>query len=124
LPEPTNGGAESSAAAEEPSSVVIEPSNPAATTAPEAGETEAPVATQPSTPEEGDDEDCDSEEAGNAPTEVSTQAPKATRTRKGTRPTRGPRPSGYPWANNGSTCSTKTVTKTVYVTATPAARRF
>ncbi|KAI8719538.1 hypothetical protein NCS52_00734900 [Fusarium sp. LHS14.1] len=123
-------------AVEEPSSVVITPSQPAATTALDA---EAPVATESAAPsaapETGDDEDCDEEpveqpavsepvgattEAAQAPS--ATQAPTGTRTRK-TPPTRRPRPSGYPWGSwSGnqvkSQCSTKTVTHTVYVTAT------
>ncbi|KAJ3471541.1 hypothetical protein MRS44_001640 [Fusarium solani] len=109
---------------EEPSSVAITPSQPAATDA------ESPVATESAAPETGDDEDCDEEpvsEAVGATTEAAqapsaTQVPTGTRTRK-TRPTRRPRPSGYPWGSGNqvnSQCSTKTVTHTVYVTATAA----
>ncbi|KAM6532214.1 hypothetical protein FSOLCH5_001642 [Fusarium solani] len=109
---------------EEPSSVAITPSQPAATDA------EDPVATESAAPEAGDDEDCDEEpvsEAAGATTEAAqapsaTQVPTGTRTRK-TRPTRRPRPSGYPWGSGNqvnSQCSTKTVTHTVYVTATAA----
>ncbi|KAI8688979.1 hypothetical protein NCS55_00153500 [Fusarium keratoplasticum] len=107
---------------EEPSSVVITPSQPAATDA------EEPVATESAAPETGDDEDCDEEpvsEAAGATTEAAqapsaTQVPTGTRTRK-TRPTRRPRPSGYPWGSGNqvkSQCIPKTVTRTVYVTAT------
>ncbi|RSM21063.1 hypothetical protein CDV31_000111 [Fusarium ambrosium] len=124
LPEPTNGGAASSAAAEEPtsvaveepssvviqpsdiavenpSSVVITPSAPAATTAPDA---EVPVATESAAPETGDDEDCDetetpveqqpAEEPAGATTEAA-QAPSATQAPTGTR-TRKTRPTRRP----------------------------
>ncbi|KAM0543167.1 hypothetical protein ACHAPJ_012422 [Fusarium lateritium] len=123
--------AASSAAAEEPSSVVIKPSVPAA---PEAGETEAPATpveteapleTQPTYPEptEGEGEDCDEDESGNAATEAPTEAPTEAAKPTGRRTrTRRPRPTNFPWGNNnGKECVPKTVTRTVYVTATPAA---
>ncbi|KAM0253496.1 hypothetical protein ACHAP5_000525 [Fusarium lateritium] len=123
----------SAAPIKEPSSVVVKPSSPAA---PEAEETyapeesdDAPVPTQAptKTPVESnpvesapaDGEDCDEEESGNAPvaTQAPTEAPKPTgrRTR-----THRPRPTSFPWAQDKK-CVAKTVTQTVYVTATPSA---
>ncbi|WZH40514.1 Extracellular alpha-14-glucan glucosidase [Fusarium acuminatum] len=122
------------------SAVVVKPSS---TVGPETEESDvpkdrdeesgdAPIATQTSTKtppkttpvesEPADGEDCDEEESGNAPaaTQVPTEAPKPTgrRTR-----TRRPRPTSFPWAKDKK-CVAKTVTETVYVTATPSASGY
>ncbi|KAF4975656.1 hypothetical protein FZEAL_7591 [Fusarium zealandicum] len=108
---PSNSAAQSSKVSAKPSSVpdVEEPAQVPATVPRDAPK---PVVTQPSTPGQDDDEDCDDEE----PVEVSTNARKATRTRKGSRPTRCPRPPKV-WGKKRQ-CIAKTVTETVYVTAT------
>ncbi|EXK24568.1 hypothetical protein FOMG_18718 [Fusarium oxysporum f. sp. melonis 26406] len=115
--------ATSSAAAQKPSSVVVKPSAPSAeeTDVPEDCDDEesgnSPVSSEPT-----DSEDCE-EESGNAP--VATQAPtkaskpKGRKTRTRTH-TRYPRPTGLAAANDKK-CVAKTVTHTVYVTATASA---
>ncbi|KAK2680400.1 hypothetical protein RAB80_002193 [Fusarium oxysporum f. sp. vasinfectum] len=127
--------ATSSAAAQKLSSVVVKPSAPSAeeTDVPEDCDdeesgnspvtTEAPVKTAPVSSEPTDSEDCDEEESGNAP--VATQAPTKASKPKGRKTrtrtlTRFPRPTGLAAANDKK-CVAKTVTHTVYVTATASA---
>jgi hypothetical protein len=106
----------SSAAAVEPSSVVIKPSVPAI---PKADEIEAPLEATPTYPEpadgEGEGEDCNKNEFGNAATQASNPTSRTTRIRR-------PHPTSFSWGNNsGKKCVAKTVTHTVYITASPTA---
>ena len=118
----------SPAAAEEPTSVTAEPTYEAPAPVPtvpdsesSAVESSAPSATRPGNSD--GDEECDDDKS---PAQPSTEAPKATRTRThgGFRPTRRPRPSGLPSFGTVKECATRTVTQTVYVTATNAPARY